>query len=212
MAKPYYAILLTLFIFSCKQEKKFYHGKVLDENNQPMSAVIVKELDGKDSVLTMDDGYFQLAKKPDRIDDLVFRKDGFQTDTIPSVSSHAGEQLFYMFLQDSPSLVVMRPLSNTNKSDIKKDISSNADKIFKDTFQYIGVGENEDNTYLMFLDKKKDTANIVFQDDIEIDCFQNKMVEIEWYWRKMTSGGDSEIQYEQAFESKYRFVPIKRYR
>lgn len=116
----------------------------------------------------------------------------------------------------SPAAKDVRVKDSAIKADTliksEKGIAKSKAKKFKDTFQFIGTGENEDNFYLVFLDKKLDTTNIVFLDDIDIETFQNQMVEIDGYWKNMVSGGDAEVRYDQAFASQYKFVSVKHYR
>ena len=71
-------------------------------------------------------------------------------------------------------------------------------------------GENEDNIYSRFLTKKFDTINIVFEDNQHFDSLsKNKMYFVEWKNKLMTSGGDEEIKYQQAFIKKITEIKSK---
>ncbi|WP_447642524.1 MULTISPECIES: hypothetical protein [Chitinophagaceae] len=204
----YCHIALIGILLSCKHRNSFYQGRVLDDDSLPIKNIWVKEEMGNDSVQTNLNGYFKLPRHPSAINPLVFSGDNYESITIPSVYTHAGESLDYYFVMDDTTVVILQkknvPVTDSNHT----SSGTNNTSIHKDTFQYIGTGENEDNTYLQFLDKRLDTTNIVFVDEIELDSFQNKMVEIEWYYKKVVSGGDASIDYNQIFAKQYRILKV----
>lgn len=99
-----YILLLTLF--SCKSANDFYQGRVTDEDNQPLKGVIVSE-DGKKDRQTQTDenGYFKLDRTPEWLGELVFSKHGYKTDTVRTVRSRAGEQIYYNFIYSDTTQV-----------------------------------------------------------------------------------------------------------
>lgn len=102
-------LLSASLLFACTSTPRFYHGRVADEKGRPLEGVKVKEMLGQQSVITNTDGYFQLAKDPARLDDLVFDKKGYHCDTVPTVFTHSGESIDYQFLGKDTTEVTLRP-------------------------------------------------------------------------------------------------------
>ncbi|GEM_PF-3193945 len=102
-----YILLLTLF--SCKSANDFYQGRVTDEDNQPLEDVIVSE-DGERDKQTQTDknGYFKLNRTPEWLGELIFTKEGYITDTVRTVGSRAGEQIYYNFIYNDTTQVKLR--------------------------------------------------------------------------------------------------------
>lgn len=88
--KNKYILLLFYLLCSCENDK--YKGYVYDINYEPLKDVNIYNLDTKETTITNDAGYFELNKKKDLSSKLVFKKDGFATDTISSIEIQNGEQ------------------------------------------------------------------------------------------------------------------------
>lgn len=104
-------ILYTLFfiLLSCKKANNFYQGRVLDENGKPLNGVTVMDESSDDNQTKTDrTGYFKLKKSPDWLGTLVFRKYGYETDTIPSVWRQAGEKVRYYFIEKDTTVVRLK--------------------------------------------------------------------------------------------------------
>ena len=113
------------------------------------------------------------------------------------------EKIDLKTVQSQPNLT-----SHKDSNKLKKNQSTR-----KDTLQYLMEGENEDNIYSRFLTKKFDTINIVFEDNQHFDSLsKNKMYFVEWKNKLMTSGGDEEIKYQQAFIKKITEIKSKPFR
>ena len=85
--------------------------------------------------------------------------------------------------------------------------------IHKDTLQYLMEGENEDNIYSVFLTKGLDTISIVPNDNQKLyNNLKNKMYLVEWYNQEITSGGDSELKYQQAFMNNITEIKTKSFK
>ena len=65
-----YALLVTFF--SCKSGNKYYHGRVLDENNKPIENVFVVVDRFEEKSKTNEKGYFKLKRNPDWLGNLIF--------------------------------------------------------------------------------------------------------------------------------------------
>lgn len=77
---------------SCIQTNNFYQGRVIDENNNPLENVLVLELYRENQTKTDKTGYFSFDRHSSNfLEDLVFVKKGYKTDTIPTVWHQAGE-------------------------------------------------------------------------------------------------------------------------
>lgn len=96
------------------------------------------------------------------------------------------------------------------KVKIDNDMTNN---IHKDTLQYLMEGENEDNIYSLFLTKGLDTISIVLNDNQKLyNNSKNKMYFVEWHNQEMTSGGDSELKYQQAFMKNITEIKAKSFK
>ena len=98
-----------LLIISCNKKATFYHGVVIDANKKPIANVNVSlRFDSNKSTFSKENGYFKLSKSPDIIDDLVFSKKGYITDTIFSVWTQHGEKVNYTFLNKSSDTIRLK--------------------------------------------------------------------------------------------------------
>ncbi|WP_454880794.1 carboxypeptidase-like regulatory domain-containing protein [Sphingobacterium detergens] len=109
--------LLVLFLlFSCKTKvNNFYQGIVLDQIDKPLEGVTVTE-EGRNEKQTITDknGYFKLDRSSDWLGRLIFIKEGFETDTIPSVWHQAGETTEYNFIGSDTTIIRLKVHSITN--------------------------------------------------------------------------------------------------
>ncbi|MCH5597486.1 hypothetical protein [Niabella ginsengisoli] len=80
--------------------------------------------------------------------------------------------------------------------------------IQRDTLQYLADGENEDNQYSLFITKTTDTIAIVWNKPSS-NLRNGAMFYCEWEEKEVTSGGDSEIKYKQAFMKSFKPLNIK---
>ncbi|MBE0391879.1 hypothetical protein HNQ02_002733 [Flavobacterium sp. 7E] len=100
-----------------------------------------------------------------------------------------------------------------NKKSMVVKTVTNATKTYKDTLQYLQEGENEDNIYSIFLTKKLDTIRIVLENNEYLtNDSTNKMYVAEWENIFVTSGGDSEIKYQQAFMKRMIEIKTKKFK
>ena len=97
--KRYLFFLLVIFL-NCTSVNDYYHGKVTDENNVPLEDVIVTVENFENKTKTDKKGYFKLMRSSEFLGKLIFRKEGYKTDTIPIIYSHRGESIRYNFIVD----------------------------------------------------------------------------------------------------------------
>ncbi|MFH6602334.1 carboxypeptidase-like regulatory domain-containing protein [Maribacter algicola] len=109
MSVKYSFYVLIFVLLSCGQKTNdFYQGVVLDENNIPLENVTVfEEYVEENSTKTDNKGYFKLNRTPNWILSLVFVKEGYKTDTIPTVWAH-GEQVNYQFIKNDTTQVRLK--------------------------------------------------------------------------------------------------------
>ncbi|MBL3657554.1 hypothetical protein [Fulvivirga sediminis] len=102
-------LFLLLCLCSCKVNRDFYWGYVYYDQ-KPLTDVTVKTNSDNvvDSVQTDAIGFFKLAKQPHSAQPLIFKKEGFITDTIPSIWYQHGEKVMYTFLNQQPDTVLLR--------------------------------------------------------------------------------------------------------
>lgn len=103
-----------LIINSCITKPKFYRGYVFYDK-KPLANVIVKKENCNNLTLTDSTGFFKLPKKSNSIRSLIFTKNGFVTDTIPSVWTQHGEKVNYTFLNKTLDTIILRKISLPNK-------------------------------------------------------------------------------------------------
>ena len=101
MAKSNYLFLflLPLLLSSCfETTNDYYSGIIVDELDRPVANVLVKE-DLVDAYafkkLTDNNGYFKFKRNEGVLPDIILSKEGFETDTISMVWTHAGESIEY---------------------------------------------------------------------------------------------------------------------
>ena len=112
----YLAYLLILIFFSCKTANNFYQGRVTNEENQPLEGVIVAEDHHDKQTKTDKTGYFKLDRSPDWLGNLIFIKQGYRQDTIPTVWHQAGETTRYNFIENDTTIVKLQHIPTKEKS------------------------------------------------------------------------------------------------
>lgn len=111
--------LLFLILCSCRSVNDFYQGRVIDIHNKPLENVSVSELYRGSQTSTDTNGYFKLKRYSSGfLGELVFEKDGYKTDTIPTVWHQAGETTEYHFVKDDTTIVNLRPIEIKEKLDL----------------------------------------------------------------------------------------------
>ncbi len=205
------SLLLFLGTVSCNQHNNFYQGVVTDTAGTPLAGVRVTEMYRENQTQTDAGGYFRLSKSPDWVSDLIFVKEGYNTDTIPTVWHPGGETTAYNFVNKDTTRV---QLILAGKTDLRKDSQSKEiARLHRGLLQYLKEGENEDNLYSLFLTEDLDTLAIVLPHDEYLDSSAaGKMYNATWEYRLMTSGGDSDVEYQQAFMKTYTEIKAGRFR
>ncbi|TWH98761.1 carboxypeptidase-like protein [Flavobacterium tiangeerense] len=122
---------MALILFSCNQTNNFYQGQVTDENNKPLEGVIVAEDRIDKHTKTDKDGYFKLDRSQDWLGDLIFVKEGYKTDTIPSVSNQAGETTEYQFIKNDTTIVRLQLVDKIKLGENIDEINAIAKNIYK---------------------------------------------------------------------------------
>lgn len=97
----FYLLTILLFLFpSCKND--LYYGVVYDfENKRPIGGVEIN--DYLNSIQTVSDstGYFSLTQRGTVSGRLIFKKTGYTTDTLETISIKSGEQYIERFKGDT---------------------------------------------------------------------------------------------------------------
>lgn len=117
MKYPIY--LLILIFFSCRTANNFYQGRITNEENQPLEGVIVAEEHRHKQTKTDKTGYFKLDRSPDWLGNLIFIKDGYRQDTIPTVWHQAGETIGYNFIENDTTIVKLQRIE-TNETTVPR--------------------------------------------------------------------------------------------
>lgn len=106
-----YFLFVLLFIFlNCTSVNDHYHGKITDDNNNPLEDVIVKLEYFEIKTKTDKKGYFKLNRSSERLEKLIFYKEGYKTDTIPTVWCQHGETLNYNFIENDTTVVLLKQI------------------------------------------------------------------------------------------------------
>jgi hypothetical protein len=105
----YFTIVCLCVVFTnCSNYKSHYNGYVYYKNI-PVQGVLVREKNNtKTYTYTNSKGYFILAKNPNIIDDLVFKKESFKTDTVKTVWSQHGEKIEYQFVTNRLDTIFLK--------------------------------------------------------------------------------------------------------
>ncbi|MEZ4859017.1 MAG: carboxypeptidase-like regulatory domain-containing protein [Flavobacteriaceae bacterium] len=109
--KRYLFFLLVIFL-NCTSVNDYYFGRVTDENNNPLENVIVLEEGFENQTKTDENGYFKLNCTPDWLSSLIFSKQGFKTDTIPTVYIQSGETINYAFIEKKDTTIIQLKILN----------------------------------------------------------------------------------------------------
>ncbi|WP_101690322.1 carboxypeptidase-like regulatory domain-containing protein [Dysgonomonas massiliensis] len=99
-------LLSVLIAISCKNSKlrDHYSGFVVDEAGAPISGVLVREYFSIENSDTTDNlGYFKIKRIDNTLEDLIFSKKGYRTDTVRTVWLMHGEKEIYSDLITSNS-------------------------------------------------------------------------------------------------------------
>ena len=110
------SIFLTFFLACSEKVNDYYSGIVIDELGRPVKDVLVREDylgNNGNKTLTDKNGFFKFQRSG--LPELVIFKNGFISDTLGLVGSHAGEQLFYSPLITKDSTIVLLKGKNTDK-------------------------------------------------------------------------------------------------
>ncbi len=204
-------LLSVLALATCNQHNNFYQGVVTDTAGTPLAGVTVTEMYRDNQTQTDADGYFRLSKSPDWVSDLIFVKEGYRSDTLPTVWHQSGETTEWNFVTKDTTRVRLLP---AGKVDLAQETQLNeAPKLHCGLLQYLEEGENEDNLYSLFLTEGFDTLAIVLPRDEYLDSSAaGKMYNATWEYLLMTSGGDSDVKYQQAFMKSYTEIKARRFR
>lgn len=109
------SLISCVLLISCNSVNNFYHGRVVDENGKALENVIVAEDVITKQTKTDKKGYFKLNRNPDWLGNLIFIKEGFLSDTIPTVYHQNGETTEYDFIKKDTTLVRLRSINNATK-------------------------------------------------------------------------------------------------
>lgn len=111
-----YILLIALFT-SCRgtHVNNYYSGFVVDESGNPVDSVLIKEDVSEEyanKTLAGKNGYFKMDRAEMRLCNLIFLKEGYQSDTIRMVWLQHGEKEMYSpLLTEDSSQVIIRKLN-----------------------------------------------------------------------------------------------------
>lgn len=128
------------------------------------------------------------------------------------------KQLLCLFISTALFAVACNDSQQYPKTTIEPDsvanisgdtqISTTTHTFQSNTLQYLMDGENEDNTYSLFINNQSDTISIVWEKPFS-DLRNGAMFYCKWELKEMTSGGDDEIKYPQAFMTNFYRLNMK---
>jgi len=106
-----YLFMLFFFVIGCKTINEYYQGYIYDCSYKPIEkAKVTENLVVKKITFTDKSGYFKLQRSKGIIADIIIEKEGYITDTIQTVWTHAGESLDYTFLTKEKDTVKIFPI------------------------------------------------------------------------------------------------------
>lgn len=158
-----YYLIVIVFV-SCKSANNYYQGKVQDQNGNPLEGVSVFEEGSKDIRGTYSDssGYFKLKRSPDWLGNLVFIKEGYLSDTVPSVRSLAGERVRYYFIEDDTTVVRLKIASEDFHIWLPLRNFPIEDSTNFENFERFGMRNSEFLRTINFDARRKDATNFRF--------------------------------------------------
>lgn len=93
------------------------HGYVTDSGGAALEGVAVHLNDAPETSATTDSsGYFAMPRPGNFLPELVFSKEGYISDTIPTVSGHHGETVEFRFLRSPGQVTLHRAEPDTTKT------------------------------------------------------------------------------------------------
>jgi hypothetical protein len=97
----FFSLIIALLLFSsCKSN--LYYGVVYDfENKHPISGVEIDDYLNSTKTASDSNGHFSLAHGGRISGRLIFKKTGYRTDTLETISSKSGEQFIEQFKGDT---------------------------------------------------------------------------------------------------------------
>ena len=109
------AMAIFYFIKSNVKPNEYYSGYIIDSSSKkPIKGVLVIEMNSikNDSSKTDSKGLFKLNRHENRLNDLIFSKKGYKTDTV-IVSNKPKEiqSVRYLFLNDDKDTLKMMKIS-----------------------------------------------------------------------------------------------------
>ena len=103
-------IYLFIYFFICSCSNSNYYGYVYDfDTKKPLEGVKVSDSNNKERIVTDKKGYFVIKRSKNSSSTLIFLKEHYHNDTIPSVSIQSGElmeerfkgEIIYLFNEKS---------------------------------------------------------------------------------------------------------------
>ena len=110
-------ILILLLNTSCNEKlHDSYRGYVYNLKNEPLHGVIVcADIADHECTKTNKDGYFLLKRGSQTfVDDLIFVKDGYITDSLETVYYNRGHGIISLFLTNRSHTLFMRKQKNSS--------------------------------------------------------------------------------------------------
>lgn len=110
-----YVLLITLFA-SCRgtHVNNYYSGFVIDDSGNPVDSVLIKEDVSEEyanKTLTGRNGYFRMDRAEMRLCNLIFMKEGYQSDTVRMVRLQHNKEIYSPLLTRDSSKVIIRKLN-----------------------------------------------------------------------------------------------------
>lgn len=217
-------LILLIFITACSRPKDFYSGIVLDKNQIPIENVLIMEDDSTNTTFTDKSGYFKLKRNPTWLGNIIFIKEGYLTDTIPSVWHQAGETTEYNFLNDDTTVVTLKPIKKLAKHNLStlppiiQDANipqkwNGLNEIQKNWIQL----EADENGFLIYIPCKGVTPTLKFEHDQLIITNQNGLATAYEYDKFTRLNGNQSFRLtafskenHQQFEVSARIINAKK--
>lgn len=108
-------IIILLIITSCNEKlSENYRGYVYSLEKKPLNNVkVYPDRISSEYTYTQKDGFFSLKRGSlTFLDNLIFEKDGYITDSLETVYYHRGHGTIYLFLTTQSDTLFMRKQTN----------------------------------------------------------------------------------------------------
>ena len=105
----YIVLAISLLCFACSNKTNKYKGYVFYNNKPLINVTVIEDGVTENFTKTNEDGYFILERASKKVTrDLVFKKEGYFTDTLRILRGKTGGKIYFLFLREQSDTLFMK--------------------------------------------------------------------------------------------------------